>query len=286
MRILIGYNGSESSSAALDDLMEMGLPEQTEALVLTVAEASFASVKRDDAASLAANAATRVQSKFPGWTVTSNSVLGAPAKEIVARADTYRPDIIVVGECRQSRTEHNMFLGPVSQGVITEAVCSVRIARRGSGSAGALRLVVGFDGSAGAEFAIASIMSRKWMPGTSVSLLSVADSQVLGSIGRFVPQMATASFAAKYASQWAETLAAESLIKLRDVGLEASVEVRTGSPKIEIVEFANEWKADCVFVGPHYAGNSFERFLLGSVSADVAAWASCSVEVVRKPPEH
>ena len=103
---------------------------------------------------------------------------------------------------------------------------------------------------------------------------------------RVLFRSATASVEAKYASQWAETLAAESLIKLRDVGLEASVEVRTGSPKIEIVEFANEWNADCVFVGPHYAGNSFERFLLGSVSADVAAWASCSVEVVRKPPEH
>jgi hypothetical protein len=38
MRILIGYDGSESADAALDDLRRAGLPRAVEALILSVAE--------------------------------------------------------------------------------------------------------------------------------------------------------------------------------------------------------------------------------------------------------
>jgi nucleotide-binding universal stress UspA family protein len=85
----------------------------------------------------------------------------------------------------------------------------------------------------------------------------------------------------KFASQWAETLAAGSIKKLTTAGLSASVETGTGYPKDTIIEVAEAWNADSIFVGPHCSGNSFERFLLGSVSAAVAARAHCSVEVVR-----
>jgi nucleotide-binding universal stress UspA family protein len=64
-------------------------------------------------------------------------------------------------------------------------------------------------------------------------------------------------------------------------GIESTVEVRFGHPKDTIIFEAENWGADAVFVGPHCAGNSFERFILGSVSAAVAARAVCSVEVVR-----
>ena len=103
----------------------------------------------------------------------------------------------------------------------------------------------------------------------------------MGSIGRFAPQLNDSVIETKFATQWAETLATNSLDLLRRSGLEASVEVRMGHAKHTLVEYADEWKADCVFVGPHCAGNSFERFLLGSVSSAVAARADCSVEVVR-----
>src|SRR6185503_2306180 len=119
--------------------------------------------------------------------------------------------------------------GHASQTILTEAGCSVRIARGRVGeTAHAERIIVGFDGSAGSEFAVSSIAARKWPTGSSVRLVSVADSSVLGSIGRFVPQMSDAVLEAKFASQWAETLAAESVRKLTNAGLEASIEVRMG----------------------------------------------------------
>ncbi|MEP6789432.1 MAG: universal stress protein, partial [Acidobacteriota bacterium] len=62
-----------------------------------------------------------------------------------------------------------------------------------------------------------------------------------------------------------------------------SVDVRLGDPKEAIADEAARWNADTIFVGPHCSPNSFERFLVGSVSAAVAARAHCSVEVVRRP---
>lgn len=57
---------------------------------------------------------------------------------------------------------------------------------------------------------------------------------------------------------------------------------KSSVPKDTIIENAEGWNTDSIFVGPHFSGNSFQRFLLGSVSAAVAARAHCSGEVVRK----
>jgi len=38
MRILIGYNGTDAAKAAMADLATAGLPDGTEALIMTVAE--------------------------------------------------------------------------------------------------------------------------------------------------------------------------------------------------------------------------------------------------------
>jgi nucleotide-binding universal stress UspA family protein len=55
-----------------------------------------------------------------------------------------------------------------------------------------------------------------------------------------------------------------------------------GDANRELVREAQRWGADCIFLGAK--GHSRrERFLLGSVSAAVAARAHCSVEIVRRP---
>jgi len=59
-------------------------------------------------------------------------------------------------------------------------------------------------------------------------------------------------------------------------------QLREGDPKHELPKAAEEWGADCIFVGSTGFSNRLERFVLGSVSAAVAARAHCSVEVVRR----
>ena len=285
MRLLIGYNGTDVSNAALDDLLQAGLPDQAEALVLSVAEICCAPVNLDEASKRVAGAADKIKTHFSNWSVKAETAAGVPSVEILRRAESFRPDLIVVGEHRQLLKDRNIFLGHASQNILTQATCSVRIARGNRGiPKHSGRLLVGFDGSPGAQLAIAAIASRSWPAGTEVRLLAVADSSVLGSIGRFIPQMADVTIGAKLASQWAETLAADSIKKLINAGLSASVETGMGYPKDTIIKVAEEWNADAIFVGPHCPGNSFERFLLGSVSAAVAARAHCSVEIIRSTP--
>jgi nucleotide-binding universal stress UspA family protein len=68
--------------------------------------------------------------------------------------------------------------------------------------------------------------------------------------------------------------------KLRNVGLTVSVQLKKGDPKQILIEEAESWQADSIFVGAK-GMRGIERLLLGSVSAAVAARAHCSVEVVR-----
>jgi nucleotide-binding universal stress UspA family protein len=62
--------------------------------------------------------------------------------------------------------------------------------------------------------------------------------------------------------------------------LVASPLIKEGDPKQLLCDEAERWGADCIFVGAKNLSR-IDRFLLGSVSAAVAARAHCSVEVVR-----
>ncbi len=63
--------------------------------------------------------------------------------------------------------------------------------------------------------------------------------------------------------------------------VEISNEVRIGSPKKLIVEEAERWGANIIFVGSHGYG-LFARAILGSVSDAVLNHSSCSVLIARK----
>jgi len=53
-----------------------------------------------------------------------------------------------------------------------------------------------------------------------------------------------------------------------------------GEPPAIIVDKAEEWGADCIFLGARGLG-AMDRMLLGSVSTAVAMRAHCSVELVQ-----
>ncbi len=66
------------------------------------------------------------------------------------------------------------------------------------------------------------------------------------------------------------------------IGDKVKVETKVlrGSPKVEIVEEAENWGADLIVVGSHGYG-FFERMLIGSVSNAVLHHAPCSVLIVK-----
>ena len=280
MKILIGFDGSRIAENALTDLKYAGLPEDADIDIICVAENG--SGTELEAMARASYAKRRLMEQDRFRHVSAEASAGWPGYEILDRSKSFGADLIVLGEDRTLFDEHNMFLRSTCEKVLTEAECSVRIARGNPDrDASPSRIVIGYNGSPGADVAVKVVSERKWPPHSQVKLVVVNDSAVLSSIGRFSPQITDPRLEAKIAVQWAGTLTEVPLRRLNDAGMDAEFCVESGNPKNAIVKFAKVWNADSIFVGPHCHGNSFERFLLGSVSAAVAARSHCSVEVVR-----
>ncbi len=313
IKILIGYDGSASADAALDDLQRAGLPREGKARVVSVAEIwlpppppstyeiveqakqvhvpgdlklvyAFGSAAMTEAQSLAERAAARLRANFPGWEITTEASCGSPAWELVSKADQWQPNLIAVGSHGYSAIAR-LVLGSVSQRVLTEARCSVRVARgRVEEPDTPVRIVVGVDGSPGSDAAVREVASRLWPRNSEVHVIAVNDSLIPTFIGQFIPPVAKTIEESNQADrEWLKKVLENSAQLLRSAKLTLSTETREGDPKRALVEAAEGWGADCIFVGSVGFSNRVERFVLGSVSATVAARAHCSVEVVRRP---
>jgi len=309
MKILIGYDGSSSADVALDDLQRAGLPADVEAVILMIAEVWLpppGSVSPDnhpiddgsertkkhcdsaenavtEAETLSRYAKERLQGSFPHWKITSLAACGSPSRGILAGADKFKPDLIVVGSHGRTAVSR-ILLGSISHKVLTEAYCSVRVGR-GHVAAEPKKscIIIGFDGLSGSLAAVESVASRFWIENSEVRLLAVSDPITPSLIGRFVPPIANLVEEVNQGErERLQKMAEPALQKLKDAGLCATLSIVAGNPKQVLVEEAVRRHADAIFVGANAAGSRLERFLLGSVSAAVAARASCSVEVVRK----
>ena len=86
----------------------------------------------------------------------------------------------------------------------------------------------------------------------------------------------------RHHEDWAHRAAQTIRADLERAGLLADVVTEPGDPKELLIQQAEQWQADCIFLGARGL-TRMERMLLGSVSSAVASRAHCSVEVVRAP---
>ena len=306
MKVLIAYDGSEYARAAFEDLKRAGLPKTTDVLVLTVADVILPPIEEtDESASmqvpasvqrayersegklkkaelLAKEASEELKNHFPEWRVRFEALADSPAWAILRTAEQWKSDLIVVGAQGHSVLGGRLILGSVSQRVLYESRCSVRIARRKQPEGEApLRLLIGVDNSPHSNAVVQSVGGREWPKGCEVRLLAVVDTVMVVTPDPNEPQV----------MKWIEVGDEENwdqvreifqplADKLRAAGLDAAVKIRRGNPAHELLEEAGEWQADCVFLGAK-GTRGIDRLLLGSVSSAVSARAHCSVEVVR-----
>ena len=280
-KILIAYDGSACSDAALQDLRRAGLPADADALLLTVADVivpppddelpgelavriremeRHTREKREravkDAQALAGRAAGRVQEDFPGWRVKAEVDCDSPPMALIKMADRLQADLMVVGSHRHSVAGGRLILGSTSQRVLYDARCSVRVARCSDGRRGGpVRIIVGFSGTPDAAGAVDAVAARAWPEGSEARLVT----------------------AGHESGRDARSAAAE---RMRSAGLSVSEFVRDGDPSHVLIREAEEWEADSIFVGTRGL-HGFQHLLHGSVASAVAARAECSVEVVR-----
>ncbi|HKE58168.1 MAG TPA: universal stress protein [Pyrinomonadaceae bacterium] len=317
MRVLIGYDGSDCAEAALDDLQRAGLPKSAEALVVSVTELAFpfpppstheivelareihvpadlsrayatASSASQEAQTLAERAATRLRASFPSWTINAEGAVGSPASELIKRSDEFTPDLIIVGSHGRSKLE-SLVLGSVSQRVLSETNWSVRVARgRVEEPDTPVRIVVGVDSSPASKAAVHEVASRLWPQKSEVRLITAADRLTPTFLGGIIPPVGKIIDEINQTEDlWLEEELEQLSRQFEQTELTISTEIVAGNPKRELINAAERWAADCIFVGSGNFSNRLERFVLGSVSQAVASRARCSVEVVRpRQPGH
>lgn len=313
MRVLIGYDGSQSADAAIDDMQRAGMPRVSEVLVVSVADllvrapsvaeaavygfpsqrvgtAMTKAQKHNDlvmeeASAYAFRARTRIESLFPDWRVRDEVAIGAAGWELIDAANRWEADLVVVGSLGRSGFAR-FFLGSVSKKVVTDSSCSVRVSRGGTNKnqTDPVRIIIGVDGSPDSENAIKSVGSRVWPSGTEVRLVAVNDGTSTATIAPLLPRATNMIREA----QQQKAVQTHSMIEwaaaqLEVIGLKTSISVLKGDPKQILISEAADWNADSIFVGTRGFGSSFERFRLGSISTAVVTGAECSVEVVRSP---
>lgn len=280
-KIVIAYDGSACSEAALHDLSRAGLPAGVEALVLTVADVflppaddelpdepaiRIPEVERHarrraekavkEARTYAERALNRVKADFPGWQVKAEVECDTPAWAVIKMADRLGADLIVIGSHGHASAGGRLIMGSVSQRVLYEARCSVRVARcSDERRAGPVRIVLGLSGSWDAEAAADAVAARAWPEGSEARVVTSHNTSPAAVQG----------------------IASE---RLRAAGLNTSSVSRDGDPAHVLLDEAEKWGADSVFLGTRDI-HGMKHLLHGSVAAAVAARAGCSVEVVR-----
>ncbi len=81
--------------------------------------------------------------------------------------------------------------------------------------------------------------------------------------------------------QQARKLVDDCAGELTKAGFKVEGRVEIGEVREQIIDVAEEWRADLIVLGSHGHSN-VRRFLMGSVAESVARNAKCSVEIVRR----
>ena len=123
MRVLIGYDGSASADAALDDLRRAGLPRDVKALVIKNSNDTASAASR-----MMIDWAER-ELRVIGLKVSVAMKKGDAQRALIEEARAWDADSIFVGSRKCDGTFGRFWLGSVSTALVTKAHCSVEVVR-------------------------------------------------------------------------------------------------------------------------------------------------------------
>ena len=230
---------------AIDDLQWAGLPQNAQAIVLTVVEEripaprSYGMVETDfsrdwtvqiaAAERCAETACNRLHGYFPGWDTQLETLTGSPAGIILDKAKAWPADLVVVGTHGRSKLAR-VVLGSVSLKLVREASCSVRVGRAGKHE-GPIRLLIGTDGSSEAEAAVNEVCGRSWPAGTEVRVFGVLEARTPLNAERIAIGEEPFRKINEEERHWLRSAAEQAVEKLQHAGLAASSVIEEGEPK-------------------------------------------------------
>jgi nucleotide-binding universal stress UspA family protein len=305
MKVLLGTDGSETAAATVRFIAGFPFPAGTEIRIVSVIwdvllEHEIAALSTEQwgvfqetengtrgevEELLAAESATLQQA---GWTVTTEIRSGHPAAEIVAAAEDYDADLIVVGS--HGLTGFKRFLlGSVSNQVLQSAQHSVLIVRKAEEECDGKdpkppapeghpwRVLVCYDGSEPSDKAVDFCTQLDLDEEAAIQALTILP--MVRLFRQDIRQELNWVWQQKKEVEKAELSAAADRLRQHGANVTTAL-VEAGDVSHAILDAGDEFDADLIVLG-HKGKGAIERFLMGSVTPRVAHHACISVLAVR-----
>lgn len=198
---------------------------------------------------------------------------GSPAELILSVAQEEHPDLILMGARGKGQVEE-LFLGSVSQRVLTHAACPVLVIN------GPLtdikKILIAIQSQDDVQKVKQFLAKHPFHPQTEITLLSVVPiPRSLFRGGVSAPEEKI-----EQALESTETFLDQAVSQLKDCYDSVKGYVGLGAPANTILEQASITEPDLLVMGMHHP-STITRFVLGTVSHTVLHQATRSVLVIR-----
>ena len=278
-RLLISFDGSESSRNALKQAIKLAGAEKEwiEALsVMPAYEGDIEFIGVSDIKGVLEGPKEKLLAEAKdiagaeGAEIMTDIEYGKVYERIVDVADKKDCDLIVMGRRGLDRVER-MLMGSVTSRVIGHTHKDVLVVPRDA-TIGWKNILLATDGSkysmAAAEHAV-NFASSYGGDLTAVSVVDVTD-EFYAQAPHLVERMG------EKAKEFLEDIKR----KAEASGVKIETAVREGNTYEKIVDLADEKSADIIFMGSH-GMTGLKKLLMGSITEKVIGHASCSVMVAR-----
>jgi nucleotide-binding universal stress UspA family protein len=226
--------------------------------------------------------------KDKGLQAKPELLLGSPAEKIVEYAETYKPDLIVVG-AKGLRATFGILLGGVAQQVVEYAGSPVLVVRAPYHKLQRILLVT--DGSPSSQQAVLYLGGLPLPGEAKLQVMHVLpppptrtflEHTAFGSMSAPTPEQLMEMDAALRAKEErdGQALLDTTVSSLQTLGLAASSVLKRGDAATEIMAYVKEQKIDLIVTGSRGLGQ-IRSWLVGDVTRKLVHYSGCSVLVVR-----
>lgn len=290
MRILVGSDLGAASDEALRQAISLALAERAELGVCHVLPEpqlrtffpeehardmeAFSALEPRVMAELGA----QIERVHGGAFVPSNLFIeqGSAYAELVARAEKWHADLIVIGNQGRAELKH-VFLGSVAEKVARYAPCTALIARtHGEGV-----VLVATDLSDPSQLALAAGAREAKRRKRQLVVMHATDTWSRRTAPAMALLGANPTVEPPEVAQERDRLARQIIeTSLKSLGAEADIRLVNGDPSEEILRLVVALPAELLVLGTR-GRSSVSRIMLGGVASHMAQGAPCSVLAVR-----
>lgn len=282
-KILVGYDGSEPSDAALIEALNWarsnkGSVSMVHAVFFDSEEFSISPSQLEERIGKGKDvcllASKRYSSEF-GVDIPCEVLQGEPHDVIPDQAEKVKANLVALGTYGRKGIKR-MIMGSVTSGVISHSPCDVLVVKKPCTECTGMykSILVPFDGSQTAKRAVERASELAAKMSASLTLL-----YVIPRYEEMIGFIKTESIREKLYEE-ARRIVQEGEAIAKSKGVSANTMVEDGSPTGRILELASGLGADLIVMG-HRGWSGMDKAIMGSTAERVITHCNVPVLVVR-----